>query len=320
MTNEPQEDLLIETEKAEARAASPLKMLFDTRQATQKFRIGVGNRIAAAKKGEDTSHPDIYEAYETILAAAEMWEKLLDKQMEKEVRRRYPVWDFWLKNVKGIGPGLASQMLALLLPPLEERGPSTWFKAAGMIPEDRDGVMRLPRARVGEGRITYHPGLRKCLYLVGSSFVRSGGEGFYRGYYDQRKRRLFEQHCWDAAAFLKQWESTGSLSRYRWLVSKGYDGAALATKLDCKVGDIKEEAAIPSYLRAVSFAGTSDDHWPLIRVDQVARWVTIRLFLCHLWEMWLKSEDKTWKRAYVLDIMGHNSYIAPPIAMGGAKV
>ena len=57
--------------------------------------------------------------------------------------------------------------------------------------------MRLPRARRGEGKVTYHRWLRRCLWNVGKSFVRTGG--YYRQAYEGRKARLVSLHVTDSA-------------------------------------------------------------------------------------------------------------------------
>jgi hypothetical protein len=126
----------------------------------------------------------------------------------------WPVYQEWLCHVKGIGPSLAGQMLALLLPPIPSKGPSSWYKAAGLAPELRpDGLMRLPRARAGEGKITYHPWLRRCLYNVATSFVRNGG--YYREVYDRAKTRLLGLHEGD-----KDWPPIRVDRAARWSMIK----------------------------------------------------------------------------------------------------
>lgn len=244
-------------EETERAPLTPIQTLKHTRDSLQKTRIGVGNRLNAITRGVDDMDDDITNAYRRLHTALEEWETQIDKLIVHELPT-FPVWDYWLRHVKGVGPGLAAQLLSLLHHPLEDRGPSTWTKAAGMNPSPRpDGTTRLPRPRAGEGAIQYHPGLRKSLYLVGQSFVRTGG--YYRTIYEQRKARVLAQH-----------------------------------------------------------SGEKD--WPLHRIDSVARWMTIRLFLCHLWEKWLECEGKTGRRAYVLDVLKHTHYIAPPEPVKGQKI
>ena len=245
-------------ETVERPEPTKLKNLFNTRISLQKFRIQAGNRVAAVERGADDLEDDVTVAYQRIHASAQEWESIIDELAEAELAA-FPVYDTWLKHVKGIGPMLAVQLLALLHEPTPERGPSSWTKAAGMDPRPRpDGTNRMPRPRAGEGTITYHPGLRKALYLIATSFVRGGG--YYRTVYEQRKARVLAQH-------------------------------------------------------------TGDKDWPPHRIDAVARWMTVRLFLSHLWEEYSRALGQgQGRRAYVLDVLNHPHYIPPPQWDGKTKM
>ncbi len=175
--------------------------------------------------------------------------------------RSIPVWNYWLRHVKGIGPGLAASILALLLPPLPDKGPSSWYKAAGLAPVEIEGQSRLPRACKGGGKLEYHPRLRRNLWLVGQSFVRVGGGGYYRTHYEQVKGRLIRQH-----------------------------------------------------------AGNTE--WPPHRIDSVARWNTVKVFLAHLWEAWCECEAIPARKPYIIEYGGpQHSYIPRPLPKGdGTKI
>lgn len=230
------------------RPDSGLKLLHGTQISLEKARIQVGNRVSALERDADWTTSDIGVLYAELHAALEGWEERLERAMAREASA-YPVWDAWLSHVRGIGPGLASQLLAMLLPPLPDRGPSTWFKAAGLTVEQIDGVSHLPRARVGQEGLSYYPRLRRCLFNVATSFVRVGG--YYRAVYETRKARLVAQHAGDVA-------------------------------------------------------------WPPYRLDSVARWVMVKLFLSHMYEKMLESDGHVGRRAYVLDVLGHTQYQPPP--------
>jgi hypothetical protein len=237
-------------------AKSPLRHLHDTAVSVEKLRIALGNRVSALQRGVDDAERPVPEVYVQLAKAAEDMEALIDKGIADELET-WAVWREWLRHVKGIGPSLAGQMLALLLPPIPTKGPSSWYKAAGLVPEERpDGLMRLPRARAGEGKITYHPWLRRCLYNVATSFVRNGG--YYREVYEQAKARLLQLH-----------------------------------------------------------EGETD--WPPIRVDRVARWKTVKMFLAHTWEAWCEAEGIPARRPYIVDQMGHQ-YIPRPMPTGNGKI
>ncbi len=231
-----------------------LRLLHDTQVSVEKIRIQVGNRVGALERGDDQAEGVIRDAYAALHDQLKEQEELFEALMAHEAEQ-HPAYP-WLKMVKGIGPALASQLLSMLLPPLPGKGPSTWYKAAGLTVELRpDGLYRLPRARVGEGAITYYPRLRRCLHNVAESFVKVGG--YYREVYDKRKATLQAKH-------------------------------------------------------------KDDENWPPHRIDNVARWITVKLFLAHLWEMWCKAEGIRDRKSYVVDKLGHN-YIPPPISSDGRK-
>ncbi len=245
-----------------------LKLLHDTQVSLEKLRISVGNRASALEREADWSTSDVGRVYGELHRSLDDWEARIEELMARETAR-FPVWGAWLSHVKGIGPGLGSQLLAMLLPPLPDRGPSTWYKAAGLTvervtrtggltdPDDPDGMSRLPRARAGRDGLPYYPRLRRCLHNVAESFVRSGG--YYRRVYELRKARLVAQH-------------------------------------------------------------TGHPDWPPYRIDTVARWVMVKMFLSHLWEVWLEVEGETGRRAYVLDVLGHPSYEPAPRWDGNGKI
>lgn len=177
---------------------SPLRHLHDTRVSVQKLRVQIGNRLSSLERGVDHVDRPVPNVYDQVAGMAAEMEKALDHSIQQELQA-WPVYDAWLGHVKGIGPGFSGQLLAMLLPPIAGKGPSSWYKAAGLYTEQRDGLSRLPRARAGEGKITYHPWLRQCLWNIGESFVKQGGGGYYRNVYDQAKARLSALHMGDAS-------------------------------------------------------------------------------------------------------------------------
>lgn len=183
------------TEETVQREISPLRHLHNTQTSLEKFRIALGNRVSAVERGVDDIGGEVPEIYDRLHKMAKEMENEIDSAIASELTN-WSVYNNWLKNVRGIGPSLSGQLLALLLPPIPEKGPSSWIKAAGLAAEERpDGQRRLPRARVGEGKIKYHPYLRRCLYNVATSMVRQGN--YYRGIYEKYKARIYETHNGD---------------------------------------------------------------------------------------------------------------------------
>jgi len=262
-----------------------LRLLHETQVSAEKFRVALSNRLSALDRGVDRAANPEPAIYDVLFEKAEELEGIIDDAIAKELEN-WTVWREWLRHVKGIGPSLAGQMLALLLPPIAEKGPSSWFKAAGLYAEQQpDGLMRLPKARrvrcpncggerfhkvddarecvgcnerlpEGYGKVSYHPWLRRCLYNVGTSFVRNGG--YYRLAYEDAKARLLRLH-------------------------------------------------------------EGDKDWPPIRLDRAARWAMVKLFLSHLWEAWCEADGIPNRGPYIATVKGH-TLIPRPMPNGKAKI
>jgi hypothetical protein len=234
-----------------------LKGLVETAASVEKLRIAVSNRISALERGVDESLEPVPPIYGEIMGTMERLESLIDRAVQDAVNR-LPVYNLWLRHVKGIGPGLASQMLAFLLPPKDGLGVGTWYKACGLAPEWREdqGQWRLPRDRK-DGAAHHHRYMRRCLHNVATSIVRSGG--FYRQVYDDQKSRLVAAH-------------------------------------------------------------NGDEAWPPHRLDNTARWITVKLLLSHLWHKWAEIEGVVIRPPYVIEVLGHQGYVPPPEPNGERKI
>ena len=173
---------------------SPLRHLYETRVSVQKLRVQFNNRTAALERGVDSVDSETMETYANLEKMAVSMESALNAAAAR-LLKRYPVWEHWLSHVRGIGPLLSLQMLSILLPPIPTKGPSSWYKAAGLYTEEVEGISRLPRPRKGAGKVTYHTQLRKVLWNVGDSFIKGGN--YYRKVYDDDKGRLAMKHQGD---------------------------------------------------------------------------------------------------------------------------
>lgn len=174
-----------------------LKGLVETQRSIEKARVALGNRLSALGRDDeakDVLDPEAIEMYKSLHTSLITNELECERHI-KRLLAQHPVWP-WMTRVKGMGPSLGGKLLALLLPPLEGRGPSTWYKAAGLYVVERDGQSHIPRRTKGE-KITWHPHLRTTCYLIGESFVRTGG--YYRERYDEFKAAFLARHEGDEA-------------------------------------------------------------------------------------------------------------------------
>ncbi len=285
-----------------------LKELQQNARTLERTRIQISNRMGSVQRGDHTVYAEVADINALILEEIAKLEKMVDVALA-EALYEHPLWDAWLSGLYGVGRSVMPQILALLLPPLPDRGPSTWFKAAGLIPEEqtltkyviqnwhgadlcpvfatrtecqgewdaraRGGLVsaergdhiatithtikRLPRARAGGPKLTHHVWLRRCLWLQSRQFVMVG-KGYYRTWYDTKKRELTGKHA-------------------------------------------------------------GDPDWPQWRLDAAARWSMMRLFLSHLYERWAEVEGFPSRKAYVVERLGHH-YLPPPapLRVGGKLV
>lgn len=152
-----------------------LAALARTHAVIERARISVNNQSKAPYL---TDEQRLY--YREIAEVMEALEERCEKQLAKLVKQ-HPTWH-WLSQVKGIGPQTAALLLGYLLPPRADKGPSSWYKAAGLAPIETEGGARLPRyGLLPKGqRASWHPRLRRNLYVVAECLIRG------RGYYYQR--------------------------------------------------------------------------------------------------------------------------------------
>ena len=61
--------------------------------------------------------------------------------------------------------------------------------------------------------------------------------------------------------------------------------------------------------------------WQPIRIDHVARWRTVKLFLSHLWDAWCECENIPARRKpWIIEYGGHSTVIERPLWDGKGKI
>lgn len=140
-----------------------------------------------------------YKLVENYLKLLDVEEEI-GKTIAKTVQS-FPIWDNFLKDVKGCGPAMAAVIISEL-DPHKARHVSSFWKYAGLdVAEDGKGRSRKAEHLVEvtylnkEGKtatrrsITFNPFLKtKLIGVLGSSFLRSNSP--YRLIYDGYKHRL----------------------------------------------------------------------------------------------------------------------------------
>jgi hypothetical protein len=151
-----------------------LPALEHLRQTVQRHRIQMGNRLSAVEAGRtqmDASTAAYFMQRFTEIETDCM--TLISRAVEGHV-----MWP-WLSAVKGIGPGLAGAVLAPIDIGRANTVSALWrYAGQGVTDGERD------RPKKGE-RLNYNANLKRTMFLVASSFMRSGSP--YRREYDESK-------------------------------------------------------------------------------------------------------------------------------------
>ncbi len=155
-----------------------LRTLVDLRdRQIQKARIQFGNRLSAIERGDDESDDRQRSVLERYHKRFQDIEKELDADIKEQVAE-HPIYE-QVSAVKGIGPGLAAKLIAMID---IERAPtisSLWrFAGYAVINGERE------RPTKGE-KLHYNKRLKTTCYLVATAFLRANSP--YRRVYDEAK-------------------------------------------------------------------------------------------------------------------------------------
>lgn len=151
-----------------------LRILVDLRETMQKQRIGFGNRVGALERAADEGNGQTEAVMQRYLAQFRAVEELADADIRAAVKE-YPIYEY-LSRVKGLGPMLSSQLIAMI--DIERAGTvSALWRYAGY------GVIDGQRERPTKGeKLHYNARLKKVCYLIGTSFLKASSP--YRAVYD----------------------------------------------------------------------------------------------------------------------------------------
>lgn len=161
------------------------RALVESFYSIQHHRIKAANRVGAyVRMGMDEKQVNKLHAFmDKKLAAIE---SALKKPIEKAVHG-HPIWEGWLKGVRGIGPSLAGSLISCIEPIGRFANVSKLWRYAGM--DVVDG--RAARYQAGQ-KAHWSPMLKLTCWKIGEQFVRQGD--FYREIYDQAKAEDRRKH------------------------------------------------------------------------------------------------------------------------------
>lgn len=146
------------------------------RRIFQEARMQTDNRIRAAKAGGEDSAGLLreLEAYSERLSAQEQFasERVSERMEDSQIGQRMMV-------VKGVGPMLAAQIIAEVDIEMADTVSALW-RYAGYAVDDG----KAERRKRGE-KIHYNPRLKKIMFVLATSFLRSSSP--YRRVYDDAR-------------------------------------------------------------------------------------------------------------------------------------
>lgn len=180
-------------------------MLRQARQfgAYQRLRISVSNQMAAMVRQGLISEDEL-----TGMFGEHLREYKRAEDAAADAAAEYlpglPVWEQWLKHVRGIAAKLAGPLVAMVQPIYDFETVSKLWAYACDVPGE-DG-----RVRVRKGEQPHHcADLKRQCYLIVKQFIKDGkqaiekGKPTYRVFYDRYKARDAEKHAADMAKHLR---------------------------------------------------------------------------------------------------------------------
>lgn len=136
----------------------------------QSVRLMSDNRVRAFSQGVS---PQVHARIKEMTG---MSMKRIENSIKKELQSAIaaePLWEEWLKDVKGIGPILAAGLIAHIEDVKRFATMSKLWKYAGLSVDDDGRSERLVKGKT----LNYDPKFKKFMWLVGSSFVKVKGPG-----------------------------------------------------------------------------------------------------------------------------------------------
>lgn len=230
------------------------------------------NRIRAGN--QEFSMTETNEPHKVLSWFSDQQEKLelRCKQALQVYAESHPVGQ-WMLDIRGLGPVIAAGLLCRSNAFDKANHVAQIWSYAGLTPE------KVGRKR-GE-KLNHDPGMKRILWLLGESFVKHqkvDNNDFYGVLMARRKQYEHQEN-----------------------LAGNYKEQAEKALRDKKIG--KETVAYASY----SVGKLPDGHIHA----RAKRW-TVKIFLSHLFEIYKLHHGEIAPRPYVVAILGHADYMAPP--------
>jgi len=171
-----------------------LRLLVRTYYAIQKIRIQTGNRIHAMIYGNGNGngnghngsslshHPGLVD---TVHKQIDLRLKEIETGISKDIKtfiKGMPLWELYLKDVKGIGETFAAALIAEIVDIGRFRKVASLWKYFGLHVVNG----KAPKKTKGQ-KIDWNPRCRTLAWKIGEAFIKIGDRGFYGRMYRKFK-------------------------------------------------------------------------------------------------------------------------------------
>lgn len=270
-----------------------LSDLVETYLDIQKNRVAIGNRISAReRRGLDVPF-GLVRSYEALRREEELLARDIKEHMkELEV----PIYDLWLKNIRGVAELLSAQLLAKIKDIGRFKHVSNLYSYSGY--GVFNGVIQSPKKK---SKTNYRRDLKTILHKIGDNILM-GKDPYYRAYYEYFKKK----------------EEKKNKPR-KVPLTEDVMGEYLARdipELDLKAGTIIKKRVY----RMLKRAGYKEVEIVLSKghIHMRAKRKMIKLFLAHLYEVWRRLEGLPVDVPYSI-ARNYDAYIPPPYLPGDMK-
>lgn len=244
-------------------------------QAFQKMRVSLSNQIKAMTRQELISKE---QEDEFVADLVKPWVKIHDQVITAAAKqlKGVPIYEGWLKHVRGIGPKLAVQFIALIQPIGDFPNVAKLWAYAGYAVGD-DG--RAVRRQAGK-QSRWNPDLKKLGFQAGDCWIKLKRT-------DKETGELLD----DGGPFRVLFD------RY-----KLKDRAAHPEKMPLLNKAGKQEVDRSGKLRWKY----NDAH-----INNRARRYAIKIFLALLWQAWREMEGLPTPGPYAVEHLDHTTVMSP---------
>jgi hypothetical protein len=206
-------------------------------------------------------------------------------QMEKDIKHEcqglikdWPVWNDWLKDVRGVGPIITAGLMAFIDINIATSPSKLWHYAGHHVTAEG----KLPRLEKGKKR-TWNRRLQTIVWNAGESFVRSG-DG-YRALYDRFKEDEISKRVHSVKAD-----------------PEDLAGEILAESLGGKEAGFKivNKSSAVALLKKIKGRDRILVERTPGHIDRRARRRMRKVFLGHLWTVWRQKEGLSIRPVYIV--------------------